>query len=190
MPGPKRSSPDYESLLVMNEILGGAFSSRINMNIREKNGYAYGASSWLRNLAYGGWIAAGAGVRTEVTAPAVREMAKEMALMGEQPVKPEEIMLAKSSLVRSFPSWFETTSQTVNILSEIPVYGLSLGYYPEYAKKVEAVNEADIKNVAKKYLRPENMIVIAVGDRKVIEGGLKGVGLGSIEIRDVNGNVK
>jgi zinc protease len=190
MPGPKRSSPDYESLLVMNEILGGAFSSRINMNIREKNGYAYGASSWLRNLAYGGWIAAGAGVRTEVTAPAVREVAKEMALMGEQPVKPEEIMLAKSSLVRSFPSWFETTSQTVNILSEIPVYGLSLGYYPEYAKKVEAVTEADIKNVAKKYLRPENMIVIAVGDRKVIEGGLKGAGLGSIEIRDVNGNVK
>ena len=99
-------------------------------------------------------------------------------------------MLAKSSLVRSFPSWFETTSQTVNILSEIPVYGLSLGYYPEYAKKVEAVTEADIKNVAKKYLRPENMIVIAVGDRKIIEGGLKGAGLGSIEIRDVNGNVK
>ena len=97
MPGPKRSSPDYESLLVMNEILGGAFSSRINMNIREKNGYAYGASSWLRDLAYGGWIAAGAGVQTEVTAPAVREMVKEMALMGELPVKPEEIMLAKSS---------------------------------------------------------------------------------------------
>jgi zinc protease len=190
IPGPKRASPDYESLLVMNEILGGAFSSRINMNIREKNGYAYGANTWIRTLAYGGWIAAGAGVRTDKTAPAVREIVKEMSQMGQLPVRPEEIMLAKSSLVRSFPSWFETTSQTVNILSEIPVYGLGLGYYAEYAKKVEAVTEAEIQNVAKKYLKPENMIVIAVGDRKVIESGLKSAGLGNIEIRDTDGNVK
>ena len=190
IPGPKRASPDYESLLVMNEILGGTFSSRINMNIREKHGYAYGASTWLRTLAYGGWIAAGAGVKTDKTAEAVQEIVKEMGLMGEQPVKPEEIALAKSSLVRAFPSWFETTSQTVNILSEIPVYGLGLDYYPEYAKKVEAVMEPDIKNVAKKYLKPESMIVIAVGDRKTIEGGLKKAGLGNIEIWDANGNVK
>ena len=96
IPGPMASSPDYESLLVANEIMGGAFSSRINMNIREKNGYAYGAGSWIRALAYGGWIAAGAGVRTEVTAPAVREMVKEIGLMRELPVRPEEIQPAKS----------------------------------------------------------------------------------------------
>ncbi|HET9943512.1 MAG TPA: pitrilysin family protein, partial [Terriglobia bacterium] len=138
-PGPRRASPDYEALLVANEIMGGAFSSRINLNIREKNGYAYGAFSWIRALAYGGWIAAGAGVRTEVTAPAVREMVKEIGLMAESPVRPEEIELAKSSLVRSFPSWFETTGQTVDILSEIPVYNLGLDYYEQYAKKVEAV---------------------------------------------------
>jgi zinc protease len=172
----------------MNEIMGGAFSSRINMNIREKHGYAYGASSWMRALAYGGWLAAGAGVRTEATAPAVKEMIKEMSLMGEAPVRPEEIELAKSSLVRAFPSWFETTGQTVNILSEIPVYNLGLNYYPEYAKKVEAVNDAAIKGVAKKYLLPEKMIVIAVGDQKVIEGGLKAAGAGPVEIRDPDGN--
>lgn len=187
-PGPRRDSPDYEALLVMNEIMGGAFSSRINMNIREKHGYAYGASSWMRALAYGGWLAAGAGVRTEATAPAVKEMIKEMSLMGEAPVRPEEIELAKSSLVRAFPSWFETTGQTVNILSEIPVYNLGLNYYPEYAKKVEAVNDAAIKGVAKKYLLPEKMIVIAVGDQKVIEGGLKAAGAGPVEIRDPDGN--
>jgi zinc protease len=98
VPGPKRSTPDYESLLVMNEILGGAFSSRINLNIREKHGYAYGANTWIRALAQGGWIAAGAGVKTEATAPAVREIAGEMSRMGTAPVKPEEIQLAKSSL--------------------------------------------------------------------------------------------
>jgi zinc protease len=190
LPGPKRSSSDYESLLVMNEIMGGAFSSRINMNIREKHGYAYGAGSWIRPLAYGGWIAAGAGVKTDTTAPAVREMVKEMGLMSEQPVKPEEIQLAKSSLVRAFPSWFETTSQTVSILSELPVYNLGLNYYPEYAKKVEAVTEPDIKAVAKKYFHPEKMIVIAVGDRKTIESGLKSAGLGPVEVQDPDGNPK
>jgi zinc protease len=190
LPGPMRSTPDYASLLVMNEILGGAFSSRINMNIREAHGYAYGANTWTRTLAHGGWIVAGAGVRTPTTAPAVKEMVKEMEQMGTQPVKPEEIALAKSSLVRSFPSWFETTSQTVNIISEIPVYNLGLDYYPEYAKKIDAVTEADIQNVAKKYLVPANMIVIAVGDRKAIESGLKSGGLGDLEIQDADGNPK
>jgi zinc protease len=190
VPGPKRATPDYEALLVMNEILGGAFSSRINLNIREKHGYAYGANTWIRALAQGGWFAAGAGVKTEATAPALKEIAGEMNRMGTAPVKPEEIQLAKSSLVRSFPSWFETTSQTVNILSEIPVYNLGLDYYPEYAKKVQTVMEMDIQAVAKKYLRSENMIVVAVGDRKAIESGLKSAGLGDIEIRDPDGNVK
>ena len=182
--GPERSTPDYPALLVMNEILGGAFSSRINLNIREKHGYAYGASTWVRTLAHGGWIGAGAGVRTPTTSLALREMIKEMDLMGKQPVKPEEIALAKSSLVRAFPSWFETTGQTVNILSEIPVYNLGLGYYPEYAKNIDAVMESEIQNVAKKYLLPENMVTIAVGDRKVIESGLKSGGFGTVEFLD------
>jgi zinc protease len=190
VPGPNRSTPDYAALLVMNEILGGAFSSRINMNIREAHGYAYGANTWTRTLAHGGWMVAGAGVQRPATAPAVKEMVKEMDQMGKLPVKPEEIALAKSSLVRSFPSWFETTSQTVNIISEIPVYNLGLDYYPEYAKKIEAVTEADIQNVAKKYLLPENMIIVAVGDRKTIEAGLKSGGFGDVEIRDADGNPK
>ena len=129
-------------------------------------------------------------MKTDATAAAVHEMVKEMGLMAESPVKPEEIERAKSSLVRAFPSWFETTSQTVSILSEIPVYNLGLNYYPEYAKKVEAVNEADIKSVAKKYLHPEQMIVIAVGDKKTIESGLKSAGLGPVEVRDPDGNLK
>jgi zinc protease len=117
-------------------------------------------------------------------------MVKEMDQMGKLPIKPQEIQLAKSSLVRSFPSWFETTGQTVNILSEIPVYNLGLDYYSEYAKKIEAVTESDIQNVARKYLLTNNMIVIAVGDRKTIETGLKSGGFGDIELRDADGNVK
>jgi zinc protease len=190
IPGPKRSTADYEPLLVMNEILGGLFSSRINLNLREKNGYTYGAYSRIRALAHGGWFVAGSGVRTEVTAPAVGEMVKEVRRMGEAPVTKEEIMLAKASLVRSLPSAFETTSDTVGMLSEIPTYNLGLGYYNEYTKKVDAVAEAAVQEVAKKYLLPEKTLVVAVGDRSKIEGGLRALGLGEIELRDADGNVK
>ena len=74
------------------------------------------------------------------------------------------------------------------MLSDIPVYNLGLEYYPEYTRRVEAVTETEIKDVAKKYLRPDEMIVIAVGDRSVIESGLRGLGFGSVEILDSEGN--
>jgi len=190
IPGPNRSTSDYESLAVMNEILGGAFSSRVNLNLREQHGYTYGAYSRVRALAHGGWIVAGSGVRTDVTVPAVGELVKEVARMGEAPVTEQEMTLAKSSLVRSLPSAFETTSDTVGMLSDIPIYNLGLTYYAEYSKKVEAVTPAQVQEVAKKYLLPDKMLVVAVGDQKVIEGGLKELGLGDVELRDADGNVK
>ena len=190
IPGPKRSTPDYEPLAVMNEILGGAFSSRVNLNLREKNGYTYGAYTRVRALAHGGWIVAGSGVRTDVTGKAVAELVKEVTLMGDAPVTEQEMTLAKSSLVGSLPSAFETTSDTVGMLSDIPIYNLGLSYYAEYSKKVEAVTPAKVQEVAKKYLLADKMLVVAVGDRKVIEDGLKGLGLGDIELRDSDGNVK
>jgi zinc protease len=190
IPGPKRSTPDYESLAVMNEILGGAFSSRVNLNLREQHGYTYGAYSRVRALAHGGWIVAGSGVRTDVTVPAVGELVKEVQRMGEAPVTEQEMTLAKSSLVGSLPSAFETTSDTVGMLSDIPIYNLGLTYYAEYSKKVEAVTPEKVQEVAKKYLLPDQMLVVAVGDQKVIEGGLKELGLGDIELRDADGNVK
>jgi zinc protease len=190
IPGPMRSTPDYEPLTVMNEILGGAFSSRINLNLREQHGYTYGAYTRIRALKHGGWFVAGSGVRTEVTAPAVGEMVKELKSMGEAPVTPEEMTLAKSSLVRALPSSFETTRDTVGMLSDIPIYNLGLDYYAQFSKKVDAVTDANVHDVAKKYLLPDKMLVVAVGDRKVIEGGLKKLGLGEIELRDADGNLK
>jgi len=190
IPGPKRSTPDYEPLLVMNEILGGAFSSRINLNLREQHGYTYGAFMRIRALAHGGWFVVGAGVRTEVTAPAVSEMVKELSRMGDAPITPQEMTLAKSSLVRALPSSFETTSDTVGMLSDIPIYNLPLSYYAESAKKVDAVTDASVKAVAKKYLLQDKMLVVAVGDRKAIDRSLSALRLGEMELRDSDGNVK
>jgi zinc protease len=189
IPGPRRATPDYESLTVMNEILGGAFSSRINMNLREQKGYTYGAFSRLRTLAHGGWFVAGAGVRTEVTAPAIAELAREIGAMGASAPSAEEMLLAKASLVRALPGSFETTSDTVGMLSEIPAYNLPLGYYNDFTRKVDAVTPANVQEVARKYLLPDQMLVVAVGDRKAIESGLRQLRLGDIELRDPQGNV-
>jgi zinc protease len=188
-PGPMRSSPDYEPLQVMNEILGGAFSSRINLNLREQHGYSYGAYSRIRALRYGGWLISGSGVRTEVTAPAVQEMVKEIGRMGDAPVTEQEMTLAKASLVRSLPSSFETTLDTVGMFAEIPAYNLGLSYYSEFSKKVDAVTDSEVKSLAKKYLVPDKLLIVAVGDRKVIESGLKGMGKGNVQLRDADGNL-
>jgi zinc protease len=184
-----RSSPDYEPLQVMNEILGGAFSSRINLNLREQHGYSYGAYSRIRALRYGGWLISGSGVRTEVTAPAVQEMVKEIGRMGDAPVTEQEMTLAKASLVRSLPSSFETTLDTVGMFAEIPAYNLGLSYYSEFSKKVDAVTDSEVKSLAKKYLVPDKLLIVAVGDRKVIESGLKGMGKGNVQLRDADGNL-
>jgi zinc protease len=189
IPGPPRHTPDYEPLLVMNEILGGAFSSRINLNLRERNGFTYGAYARMRSLAHGGWFVTGSPVRFDVTDRAVTEMVKEIKGMSDVPVTEQEMTLAKSALVRTLPSYFETTSGTVSWLSEIPIYNLSLDYYTQFTKKVDAVPAARVQEVAKKYLLADRMVVVAVGDPKVTEA-LKGLGLGAVEVRDKDGNVK
>jgi zinc protease len=132
----------------------------------------------------------GSGVRTEVTAPAVQEMIKEIGRMGTAPVTEQEMALAKASLVRSLPSLFETTLDTVGMFSDIPAYNLGPSYYSEFSKKVDAVTDAEVKSLAKKYLMPDKLLIVAVGDRKVIESGLKGVSKGSIQVRDADGNVQ
>jgi len=187
--GPPRSTPDYESLQVMNAIVGGSFSSRINMNLREKNGYSYGARSSFTYLRKFGWFEASSGVRTDVTAPATREALYEIRKMTESPVSVEELKLAKESLAGALPARFQTTQQTVNALTEVVTYELGLDFYSRYAQKVTAVSADQVGAVAKKYLMPEKILVVAVGDRKKIEPGMNALGLGKIQLRDPEGKV-
>jgi zinc protease len=187
--GPPRATPDYESNQVMNAILGGLFSSRINLNLREKHGYTYGARSsftYLRNL---GWFAASAGVRTDVTAPATREVLSEVRKIDEAPVSDDEMKLAKELLVGALPARFQTTEQTVDALTDVVTYDLGLDYYTNYARKVLAVTMQQVQDSAKQYLVAEKMVVVAVGDRKKIEPEMKTLGLGEMQVRDAEGKV-
>jgi zinc protease len=185
--GAARSSPDYRPLQVMNRVLGGSFSSRINMNLRERHGYSYGTYSDFTFRRSAGPFSVAGGVRTDATAPAVSEIFKEIAAMIDQGVTDEELKKAKDALTNSLPSAFETGSNTVNNFAGLFVYGLGLDYYSRYAEQVNAVTAEQALAVARKYLVPDRMVVIAVGDRSTIEPALAKLGLGAIEVRDAEG---
>jgi zinc protease len=181
--GAARRAPDYAETEVMNAGLGGLFSSRINLNLREAHGYSYGArSQFLFRKAEGPfWVSAA--VRTEATAPAVAEILKEIRRMGDAPMSPEELKLAKDSIVRSLPSDFETSASTVTTLGGLFVYDLGLDYYTKLPAAIGGVTAASAQASAKKYLDPKRLLVVAVGDRARIEAGLRGLNLGKLEVR-------
>lgn len=188
-PGVARSTPDYPALEVMNSALGGLFSSRINLNLREEHGYTYGAESnfvYRRSLGYFG---VGGGIRTDATAPAVTEILKEIRRMIDTPMTPEELSLAKDSQSRSLPGIFETSSREAGALSQIFEYNLSRDYFSNLPGRLNAVTAEDAKAVAKKYLHPDQLILVCVGDRAKIEPELVKLDLGAVEIRDADGNV-
>ncbi len=185
--GAARSSPDFRPIQVMNMALGGLFSSRINMNLREDHGYTYGASSQFTFRRAPGPFQVAAGVRTDVTAPAVSEIFKEIRGMVEKPLNDEELKKAKDAMANSLPGAFETSSNAVNNFSNVFTYGLGLDYYTKYAAQVNAVTGAQALDVAKRYLMPDRMVVIAVGDRAKIQPELQKLNLGPIETRDAEG---
>ena len=185
--GAARSSPDFRPMQVMNIALGGLFSSRINMNLREAHGYTYGASSGFSFRRAAGPFQVASGIRTDVTAPAVDEIFKELRGMVERPLTDDELTKAKDAMVNSLPGAFESSANAVGNFSNVFVYDLGLDYYTKYAAQVNAVTDEQTIAMAKRYLDPSKMVVIAVGDRAKIEAELKKLNLGAIEVRDAEG---
>jgi zinc protease len=185
--GAPRATPDYEALQVMNESLGGLFSSRINLNLREVHGYTYGAGSQFVFRRGTGPFVVATGVRTEVTGPSVSEIFKELRGMREKPATGEELALAKDSLVRSLPAQFETSGRVTASTSNVYVYDLGLDYYSKLPTKLASVTTEQVKAVADRYLVPEKLSVIAVGDRAKIGAELQKLKVGAVEVRDADG---
>jgi zinc protease len=181
--GVTRADPDYEKLNVMNQVLGGLFSSRVNMNLRERHGYSYGAFSFVSENRAVGPIIVGASVREDVTGASVREMMNEVATLRQQGITEEELKLAKESIARSLPALFETTQSTVGTIGQLYLYELPPDYYEALPKRLDAITGDEVKLVASKHLRPDEMKVIAVGDRARIERQLEALALGPIGYR-------
>jgi zinc protease len=173
--GPARSTPDYAATNVMNAVLGGLFSSRINLNLREQHGYTYGAGSQFiyRKMPGPFWVQTS--VRNDVAVAATNEIFKELHRMVETPMSAEELGMAKDFIVASLPADFETSVSTVASLGGLYVYSLGLDYYSKYPGQISAVTAESAQAAAKKYLDPSKMIVVAVGDKAKVEAGLKTV---------------
>ncbi|HEY0428964.1 MAG TPA: pitrilysin family protein [Pyrinomonadaceae bacterium] len=189
--GVSRDNPDYYAIQVMNSILGGGGSARLFMNLREDKGYTYGAYSGFAMRRGAGPFTASAGVQTAVTKESVIEFMKELnGIRGGIPISEKEFEANKQSLIRSFPSGFETNGQVAGALSTLVTYGLPDTYYNDFIRNINAVTMADVNRVANKYLTPDKMAIVIVGDKAVIEPRLREIEMlgKSITFLDTEGN--
>ncbi len=178
--GVPRLTEDYYPLLVMNTILGGSFTSRLNQNLREQHGYTYGAGSSFDFRPLPGPFIARAAVQTAVTDKSLVEFMKELTGI-RQPVSDDELIRAKNYLTLRYPENFESVAAVAAQLSDLVFYNLSDDYFNNYVKNILAVTKNDVERVAKKYLDPEKMAIVVVGDRQQIEKGISGLNLAPIQ---------
>ena len=184
--GVARSTPDYFGLQVMNTILGGSFTSRLNQNLREKRGYTYGARSAFGMRRHEGPFTASAEVTGTKTDSSLIEFMNELKAIRES-ITPQEVERAKRYLQLQLPGNFETTQSIALQLVPLVVYGLPLEYYSSYVQNIEAVTLEDLQRVARRYIDPSRMSIVVVGDRASIEPAVRALNLGTISIRDVSG---
>jgi zinc protease len=183
--GVARSTPDYFPITVMNTVLGGAFSSRLNLNLREKHGYTYGAQSQFDMRIGAGPFVAAAGIQTDKTADALKEFFVE--LNGILQVVPaDELARSKHYVSLRYPLGFETTGDIAARLEQAVVYHLPDDYFSTYVQKIEAVTAAEVQRVAQKYIVPNKFAVVIAGDRAAIEPGIRALNLGPIKILTVD----
>jgi len=186
--GVARSTPDFFATLTMNSALGGMFTSRINMNLREDKGYTYGARSYFGYRLARGPFAVSCSVETKNTAPAVREVVRELEdVRGRRPLTSAELDHAKSALVRGFPRTLETVGDMAAAVREIVLNRLPDDHFNTYVEKIQAVTLDDANRAATEHIHPDQLLIVVVGDAKAIRDDLAALELGPIETRDLDG---
>ena len=183
--GVARSTPDYFVIDVMNTLLGGSFTSRLNQNLREEHGYTYGASSSFSMRAVPGPFTAGAGVQTDKTAESLTEFFKEIDGM-HAPVPAADLLRARNLQALGFPADFETTASVANRLAELAIYNLPESFFSDYVPKIQAVTAADLSRAAAKYLQSNKFVVVVVGDLSKIEAPIRAANFGPVRIVPLN----
>jgi zinc protease len=178
---------DRIPLGVMNLVLGGMFSSRINLDLREAKAYTYGAYSRFSERHGAGPFVAGGAIFAEHTADAVKALLSQVERMRAEPVTSEELADAKENAKLALPARFESVDEVTGALEDIAEYGLPLDEYAQRAGKIDSVTVADVQRVAKAWLHPEAMRIVITGDRAKIEHSL--AELGAVEARDAYGDV-
>lgn len=179
--GAERQRADYHAIVVANTLLGGSFSSRLNMNLREDKGYSYGASSAFQMRAAAGPFIAAAGVQTDKTVESLVEFFREFDRMGE-PVPDDELTRARNLEALSFPGAFETTSAMAAQLIDMAVYDLPETFFNEYVSKIQAVSSRDVARIASAFMNAGTSLVVVVGDLAVIEQPIRAANLAPVSV--------
>jgi len=186
---PYDATGDYYKSNVTNYPLGGAFNSRINLNLREDKGYTYGARSFFNGNEKSGWYRAGAGVRADVTAASIVEFVSEIQGYYENGVTDEEVAFTQSSLGQSDARAYETPGQKLGFLSRMATYDLEADYVDEQAEILANMDKAEFDRLAKMHLNIDDMIMIVVGDKAKVYDEVADLGYDMVEI-DADGNPK
>jgi zinc protease len=176
-----RTHEAYIPVLVMNQILGGQFTSRINMNLREKRGYTYGASSVWEARKFSGHFMTTGGFQGEYTDRAIEELIREITSVRDGGVLPEELQTAKDGLIRALPRQFETPSHIAVQLASLVVYGLPDDYFETYLRAIMAAESEQILAAAKNYLHPDKAQIVVVGNGDVLLKPLQNLKLGEVK---------
>ena len=183
--GGKLDNPDYTALSVMNSVLNG-LGGRLFNNIRSRQGLAYSVSAyWSPNYDYPGVFVAGGETRSDATVPFIQSVNEEIERIRTQPITEEELNHAKDSTLNSFIFNFQDPAQTLSRLMRYEYYDYPKDFIFRYRQELEKITVADVQRVAQKYLQPEKMVTLVVGNKEAIQPPLSSLGNG-IEITSID----
>ncbi|HEV7239847.1 MAG TPA: pitrilysin family protein [Thermoanaerobaculia bacterium] len=186
--GVSRSTEDYFALSVMNAIFGGVFNSRINLNLRERHGYTYGARSQFAFRRHAGPFVVAAPVRNEVTLQSVSEVLAELRRIRTGDIEDRELDDVKNYLMGVFPATVQTASDIASRLVDMELYGLPEDYFDRYRENIAGVSKKDVEQVAQKYLDPDRVLIVIVGNANQIREPLGTLGMPVHEM-DIDGHM-
>ncbi len=180
LPAASRGDPDYHRTHVLNMVLGGQFASRIMLNLREDKGYTYGARTSFDFRRAPGPFVMETSVQTDATAAAIQEVLAELEGICEgRPVTAPELLVAQAALTRGYPREFQTAEQVARALGSLALHGLSEDELTQFPARVSSVDAKAVTRVARKYLDPNRLLTVVVGDREAVGPSLAALGLGA-----------
>lgn len=180
--------PDVIPLTALQHVLGGGFNSRANMNLREKNGWTYGAFTDFTTLRSAGWLGITSSVRTDATDAALSAALMEYKRIVTEPIPADELSAALNNLVASFPSSVQTVQGLAERVQRVLLYGLPLDYWSTYREKLAAVTPSQAQQAGRRHMAIDAPTLVVVGDLSKIEAPIRARNLGTVEVWDREGN--
>jgi zinc protease len=186
--GPTRADPDHIRFVALDTMLGGNFTSRLNMNLREDKHWSYGAGSRITDAVGQGTFRAGGGVQTDKTAESMVEIRKELRdIIGSRKPDEAELKFAKDSIAIALPGNNETSNEIADSYGEILTFGLKDSYWNDYVADLAKLTPADVNASAGKLVKPDALTWVVVGDLSKIEQPIRALNFGEVTVIDVDG---